>query len=119
MKSVVVEASTVAKAIEIAWLKAEKPEEFFIRVLQEHSSGFLGFGAQKAKIVLFFKNTNKSDSLFPVVLKQKEYVSFFGNKNLKTPTELNVVDTELNKNLSLGGGQQKKKQHNSQQKPKQ
>jgi hypothetical protein len=34
MKSVVVEASTLAKAIETAWLKAEKPEEFFIRVLQ-------------------------------------------------------------------------------------
>ena len=49
MKSVVVEASTVAKAIESAWLKAGKPEEYFIRVLQEHTSGFLGFGAVKAK----------------------------------------------------------------------
>lgn len=113
MKSVVVEASTVAKAIEIAWLKAEKPEEFFVRVLQEHSAGFLGFGAQKAKIVLFFKNTHKSDSLFPVVLKQKEYANFFDNNNLKVPTELNVVNNELNKNISLGGGQQKKKQHNN------
>lgn len=120
MKSVVVEASTVAKAIETAWLKAEKPEEFFIRVLQEHQSGFLGFGAQKAKIVLFFKNIHKSDALFPVVLKQKEYISFFGNNNLKTPTEINVIDTELNKNVSLGGGHQKKKQHNNnQQKNKQ
>ena len=71
MKSVVVEGSTVAKAIESAWLKAEKPEEFFVRVLQEHSSGFLGFGGQKAKVVLFFKNNHKSDSLFPTVLKQK------------------------------------------------
>jgi hypothetical protein len=120
MKSVVVEASTVAKAIETAWLKAEKPEEFFIRVLQEHQSGFLGFGAQKAKIVLFFKNLHKSDALFPIVLKQKEYISFFGNNNLKTPTEINVIDTELNKNVSLGGGHQKKKQHNNnQQKNKQ
>ncbi|MBV8661009.1 MAG: Jag N-terminal domain-containing protein [Candidatus Dependentiae bacterium] len=121
MKSVVVEASTVAKAIEVAWHKAEKPEEFFIRVLQEHSSGFLGFGAQKAKIVLFFKNAHKSDSLFPVVLKQKEYANFFGNQNLKVPTQLNVVDGELNKNVSLGG-QHKKKQHqqnNQQQKAKQ
>ncbi len=114
MKSVVVEASTVAKAIEIAWLKAEKPEEFFIRILQEHVSGFLGFGSQKAKIVLFFKNTHKSDSLFPIVLKQKEYASFFGNKNLKHPTELNVVDHELNKNIALGS-HPKKKQHNNQQ----
>lgn len=112
MKSVVVEASTVAKAIEIAWIKAEKPEEYFIRVLQEHSSGFLGFGAQKAKIVLFFKNTQKSNSQFPVVLKQKEYASFFGNNQLKVPTEMNVVDAQLNKNVSLGGHQKKKQHHN-------
>lgn len=115
MKSVVVEASTVAKAIEIAWLKADRPEEFFIRVLQEHSSGFLGFGAQKAKVVFFFKNSQKSDSLFPVVVKQKEYSSFFGNFNLKVPTEMNVVDNELNKNVSLGGQQHKKKPHNNNQ----
>ncbi len=113
MKSVVVEASTVAKAIEAAWLKADKPEEFFIRVLQEHSSGFLGFGAQKAKVVFFFKNSQKSDSLFPVVVKQKEYANLFGNFNLKVPTELNVVDNELNKSVALGG-QHKKKPHNSQ-----
>ncbi|MDP3788625.1 MAG: Jag N-terminal domain-containing protein [Candidatus Chromulinivorax sp.] len=113
MKSVVVEASTVAKAIETAWLKADKPEEFFIRILQEHSSGFLGFGAQKAKVVFFFKNSHKSDSLFPVVVKQKEYANFFGNSNLKVPAELNVVDHELNKSVSLGG-QHKKKPHNNQ-----
>ena len=113
MKSVVVEASTVAKAIETAWLKAEKPEEFFTKVLQEHTSGFLGFGAQKAKIVFFFKNSQKSDSLFPVVLKQKEYASFFGNSHLKTPQSLNLIDAELNKNVDLGG-QHKKKPHNNQ-----
>jgi len=121
MKSVVVEASTVAKAIETAWLKAEKPEEFFIRVLQEHTSGFLGFGAQKAKIVFFFKNTHKSDSLFPVVVKQKEYSSFFGNSNLKVPAQLNFVDVDLNKNAILNPVHKKKPHNNqsNQQKPKQ
>lgn len=116
MKSVVVEASTVAKAIELAWQKAEKPEEFFIRILQEHSSGFLGFGAQKAKIVFFFKNAQKSDSLFPVILKQKEYANLFDNDKLKVPSQNNVIDNELNKNISLG---QKKKQHPHQQQAKQ
>lgn len=117
MKSVVVQAGTVAKAIEIAWLKADKPEEFFIRVLQEHTSGFLGFGAQKAKIAFFFKNSNKSDSLFPTVLKQKEYINFFGNKNLKNPTEIDIVDLVLNKNAIIGSGEHKKKpHHNNQQK---
>ncbi len=109
MKSVVVEASTVAKAVETAWLKAEKPEEFFIKVLQEHSSGFLGFGAKKAKIVFFFKNIKKSDSLFPVVVKQKEYSNFFENSNLKVPAQVDVIDTELNKNVVLGSQQKKNK----------
>lgn len=112
MKSVVVEASTVAKAIELAWQKAEKPEEFFIRILQEHSSGFLGFGSKKAKIVFFFKNAQKSDSLFPVILKQKEYANLFDNDKLKAPSQINVIDNDLNKNVSLG---QKKKQHPHQQ----
>ena len=112
MKSVVVEASTVAKAIELAWQKAAKPEEFFIRILQEHTSGFLGFGAQKAKIVFFFKNSQKSDSLFPTVLKQKEYASLFHNDKLKAPSQLNVIDNELNKNVALG---QKKKPHPNKQ----
>lgn len=116
MKSVFVEASTVSKAIELAWKKAEKPEEFFVRILQEHSNGFLGFGAQKAKIALFFKNIPKADSLFPVVLKQKEYSSFFENEKIKNPTQLNVVDTDLNKNISLGF--EKKKQHNPKHKNK-
>jgi len=102
MKSVVVEASTVAKAIEMAWQKAEKPEEFFIRVLQEHNSGFLGFGAQKAKIAFFFKNVKKADTLFPTVLKQKEYVSFFDNEKIKTPSQSNIIDNETNRNVSLG-----------------
>ncbi len=108
MKSVVVEGSTVAKAIELAWQKAEKPEEFFIRILQEHSNGFLGFGAQKAKVVLFFKNAQKSDSNFPTVLQQKEYANLFDNKNLKNPETLNVVDVQINKNVQT----QLKKQHN-------
>lgn len=111
MKSVVVEASTVAKAIEIAWHKAEKPEEFFTRILQEHQSGFLGFGSQKAKIVLFFKNSQKSDSSFPVVLKQKEYANLFDNHELKVPDQLNLVDTQLNQNIKVH--QQKNKQKKS------
>jgi len=110
MKSVVVEASTVAKAIELAWQKAEKPEEFFIRILQEHHAGFLGFGAQKAKIVFFFKNKQKTDALFPVVLKQQEYINLFKNDKLKVPSQINVIDHELNKNISLG---QKKKPYPS------
>ncbi|MBP6869388.1 Jag N-terminal domain-containing protein [Candidatus Babeliales bacterium] len=118
MKSVVVEASTVAKAIESAWAKAGKPEEFFIRILQEHQSGFLGFGSQKAKVVLFFKNSQKSDPLFPVVVKQKEYTSFFSNFSLKVPTVFNVVDTELNKNVVVAGSKKKQPYNNQQQKAK-
>ena len=108
MKSVVVESSTVAKAIELAWIKAERPEEFFIRVLQEHTFGFFGFGGKKAKVVLFFKNNHKTDSQFPTVLKQKEYASFFDNNNLKNPSSLDVVDVQLNKHVAIGHGPKKK-----------
>ena len=61
MKSVVVEGSTVAKAIELAWLKAEKPEEFdpraFFKVATAAAKGicrdrFIAFGSagQASKI---------------------------------------------------------------------
>ena len=83
MKSVVAQASTIAKAIDAAWQKAENPEEFFTRVLQEPQTSFLGFNTQKAKVVLFFKNSDKSNSPMPVVLKQKDYSDLFNNKSLK------------------------------------
>jgi len=54
MKSVVQEASSIAKAVEQGWLKAGKPQEFSIKVLEEPQKNFLGMTTKSAKVALFF-----------------------------------------------------------------
>ena len=54
MKSVLAQGATVVKAIEEALKKADMPQEFFVKILEEAQSGFLGFGAKKAKIASIF-----------------------------------------------------------------
>lgn len=88
MKSVVAQSSTLAKAVEEAWNKAGRPEEFFIKILEEPTNGFLGFRAKKAKVGLFFKpSEKKEEALVPQVLQQKEYTSYFNNANVTVESE--------------------------------
>jgi len=54
MKSIIQEASSIQKAIEKAWIKADKPREFSVRILEEPVKNFLGFTKKMAKIALFF-----------------------------------------------------------------
>ena len=54
MKSVVAEASTIAKAIELAWQKAGQPKEFLIKVFQEPQRNMFGLTKTSAKIGIFF-----------------------------------------------------------------
>lgn len=54
MKSVIQEASTLTKAIEQGWIKAGKPKEFSIRILQEPDKNFLGMTIKNAKVAVFF-----------------------------------------------------------------
>ena len=55
MKSLVEEASTIAKAIEKAWIAAEKPQSFSIKVFEHPESNFLGFVKKSAKVGIFFE----------------------------------------------------------------
>ncbi len=55
MKSIVQEASSIAKAIDQGWQRAGKPAEFTIKVFEQGSRGFLGFGSTPAKVGIFFK----------------------------------------------------------------
>ena len=65
MKSVMEEASTIVKAIESAWERAGKPQEFSIKILEHPETGFLGLKTVKsAKIALFFNENVKPE---PVV----------------------------------------------------
>ena len=54
MKSIMQEGSSVTKAIEQAWIKAGKPAEFSVKVLEEAQKNFLGLTLRSAKIALFF-----------------------------------------------------------------
>lgn len=56
IKSVIEEASSLEKAIELGWIKAGKPKEFSVKIFQEPVKNFLGISKQTAKIGLFFKD---------------------------------------------------------------
>ncbi|MFC1841845.1 hypothetical protein ACFLYA_02125 [Candidatus Dependentiae bacterium] len=54
MKSIICEASSIAKAIEKSWQKAGKPQSFSVKVLEQEEKNFLGMTRKPAKIALFF-----------------------------------------------------------------
>lgn len=55
MNSIMQEASSLAKAVEQAWLKAGKPQKFSIRVFENAEKNFLGISTKPAKIALLFE----------------------------------------------------------------
>ena len=54
MKSIVEEASSIAKAIENGWIRAGKPQEFTVRIFEESEKNFLGFSKKPAKVGFFY-----------------------------------------------------------------
>ena len=62
MKSVVQEASSIAKAIEQAWSQAGKPQEFTIKVLEQPQKNFIGFTTHSAKVALYFEEVVQKTS---------------------------------------------------------
>jgi len=54
MKSIVEEASSIVKAVEKAWIRAEKPASFQIKVLEEPCRNFFGLTVRSAKISFFY-----------------------------------------------------------------
>lgn len=54
MKSIMEEASTIFKAIEKAWILADKPQSFSVKVLEEAEKNFFGMTTKSAKIALLF-----------------------------------------------------------------
>lgn len=55
MKSIIQEASSIAKAIEEGWLKANKPQHFSVKVLEEAEKNFLGLTKKSAKVAILFE----------------------------------------------------------------
>jgi len=54
MKSIMEEASTIFKAIEKAWIRAEKPQSFSVKLLEEPTKNFIGMTTKPAKIAFLF-----------------------------------------------------------------
>lgn len=108
MKSVIVQGNTVAKAIDEALQKADMPQEFFVKILEDAQPGFLGFGSKKAKIALFFKKDDLSRRHHNNSLLLKgEYKDLFNNQKLQKQLEgqdqsgKKVVTEESSSQLSL------------------
>ncbi len=59
MKSIMEEASTIAKAISKSWERAGKPASFSVKVLEEPQTNFFGMTVKPAKIALFFEVKEK------------------------------------------------------------
>jgi len=55
MKSIMEEASSIAKAVENGWVRAGKPQEFTVKVFEESEKNFIGMTKKPAKIALFFQ----------------------------------------------------------------
>lgn len=60
MKSIMEEASTIFKAIEKAWILAEKPQSFSVKVLEEPEKNFFGMTTKSAKIALLFEESTNT-----------------------------------------------------------
>lgn len=56
MKSIICEASSIAKAVEQGWKKAGLPQNFSIKVLEKEEKNFFGFTKKPAKVALFFED---------------------------------------------------------------
>lgn len=113
MKSVIAQGSTVARAIEEALKKAGMPQEFFIKLLEDAQSGFLGFGSKKAKIALFYKqeSTAKLDGL----LQQKSYEELFDNQEIGKQIEQQLKNINMPKSLPTNHPKQHSQSNQMQQ----
>ncbi len=59
MKSIMEEASSISKAIDLAWNRAGKPSQFSIKILEEPERNMFGLTVKSAKIAIFFEEQRK------------------------------------------------------------
>ncbi len=61
MKSIIEEASSITKAIESAWKRANQPNEFSIRIFEMPQKNMFGFTTKSAKIGIFYDEGKKNN----------------------------------------------------------
>lgn len=59
MKSIVEEASSIFKAIESAWIRAGKPDNFSVKIFEDAQRNFFGLTTKSAKIGLLFQEKSE------------------------------------------------------------
>jgi len=62
MKSIIQEENSVFRAIEKGWIKAGKPRNFSVKILEEEQKNFIGFTKKPAKIAFLFEETKQAFS---------------------------------------------------------
>lgn len=67
MKSIVEEASSISKAIEKAWKRAEQPAEFSVRIHELPEKNMFGFTTKPAKIAIFFQEEYKKSNSHKII----------------------------------------------------
>ncbi len=113
MKSIIQEASSIAKAVEEGWMKAQKPQEFSVKILEQAEKNFIGFTTKSAKIAIFFsealpakmpekqrphhKNTPPQQQSKPVVNKQQPT----GTARPAQQQDKYLADKSKNNNVAL------------------
>lgn len=65
MKSIICEASSIAKAVEQGWQKAGMPQNFSIKVLEKEEKNFIGMTKKPAKVAIFFEEKFDSQKKKP------------------------------------------------------
>lgn len=63
MKSIIQEATSIAKAVELGWDEAGNPQKFSIKVLEKPEKNFIGFTTRSAKIAFYFDEEKKERAI--------------------------------------------------------
>jgi len=93
MKSIIEEASSIAKAIENGWLKAGKPQEFSIKVFEEPEKNFFGLTKRSAKIGIFYNDTQIKQE------QSKQKFTTSPSKNTTITTKASIKQKKCDPNL--------------------
>ncbi len=65
MKSLMEEASSISKAIDLAWNRAGKPAQFSVKILEEAERNMFGLTKKSAKIAFFFDERQQVEAHRP------------------------------------------------------
>jgi predicted RNA-binding protein Jag len=103
MKSIMEQASSIIKAIEKAWDRAEKPKEFSIKIFEKEEKNFFGMTTKPAKIGIFFEDKNTLSHEKPVAKPRQE--------TRELPQQTNSRQTEAHKKSHPQKVQQSRVEH--------